>query len=205
MSSSASPNIDLRLIRSALSRDDEAPPDPGGDERLAAVAAVLREGAQGAEVLLIRRATHDADPWSGHMAFPGGRRDPGDPSLLHTAIRETREEVGLDLNEHGELIGRLALLPAMARGKRVGLTIAPFVFALVRDVPLALNYEVHETLWAPLTPMARGEWSTTYPYDFEGERWQMPAFDVEGRIVWGLTHRMLQTLLDEIEARVRSR
>lgn len=205
MSSSASlPLIDLDLVRRAL-HSPSTPADPDPAERLAAVAAILRQSELGAEVLLIRRATHDADPWSGHMAFPGGRRDPEDPNLLFTAIRETREEVGLDLSEHGELLGRLELVPAIARGRHVGMTIAPYVFALMRDVPLTANREVHETLWAPLTPLARGELSTTYPYDFEGERWQMPAFDVEGRIVWGLTYRMLSALIEQIEARLNSR
>ncbi len=113
--------------------------------------------------------------------------------------------MGLDLDRAGQLLGRLELVPAFARGKRVGLTIAPYVFALEREVELSANHEVHETLWAPLTPLARGEQSTLYPYDVDGQRWQMPAFDVQGRIVWGLTYRMLQALLETLEAHVKSR
>lgn len=199
MSSSASRNIDIDLVRRAIGRAGrESRPD--ADDRLAAVSAVLRDAGRdvGPEVLLIRRAAHDADPWSGHMAFPGGRHDPSDPDLLHTALRETLEEVGLDLARDAELIGRLPLLPAIARGRRVGLTIAPYVFALSRDLPLEPNREVAEIVWAPLRPMARGEISTTIPWELAGERLEMPAYDVHGRIVWGLTYRMLESLFEEI-------
>ena len=64
------------------------------------------------------------------MAFPGGREDPGDVDLLSTAVRETLEELALDLNYHARLIGRLDDLPAVARGRRTGMSIAPFVFEL---------------------------------------------------------------------------
>ena len=195
-------DIDLDRVRRALAASsDHAEPNP--DDRLASVAAVLRSGpANGTEVLLIRRASHEDDPWSGHMAFPGGRHDPSDPDLLYTAVRETREELGLDLERAGSLIGRLPLLPAIARGRRVGLTIAPFVFSLESDAPLTPNYEVAEAIWAPLGPMLRGEIATTLPYRMGEELLDMPAFDVNGRIVWGLTYRMLQSLFEEV-ARVK--
>jgi 8-oxo-dGTP pyrophosphatase MutT (NUDIX family) len=164
------------------------------EEKRAAVATVLREGPAGPEVLLIRRAEHPNDPWSGHMAFPGGREDPGDPSLLATAVRETLEEVALDLNSAAELIGSLPALPAIARGKRTGLTIAPFVFELRTPVTLVPNYEVAETVWAPLTALAHGHHSTTVPYVLGGQEIRLPAHDVNGRIVWGLTYRMLDNL-----------
>src|SRR4029450_1300778 len=73
----------------------------------AAVAVVLRPGAaDSAELLLIERARKAGDPWSGHMALPGGRHDPEDVELRSTAERETLEEVGIDLRG-GELLGQL--------------------------------------------------------------------------------------------------
>jgi 8-oxo-dGTP pyrophosphatase MutT (NUDIX family) len=163
----------------------------------AAVAAVLRQGAAGAEVLLIRRAERAGDPWSGHMAFPGGRRDAGDLDPYATAVRETREEVGIDLDADGALLGRLADLDAVSRTRRTGLMITPFVFALAREVPLTLDpAEVAETLWAPLAPLARGEGAGTVPYEVEGYKLELPCWHVEGRVVWGLTYRMLQTLFE---------
>src|SRR5690349_5327166 len=112
----------------------------------AAVAAVLREreGTHGLEVLMIRRAEHPKDPWSGHMALPGGRVDESDADPLAAAIRETREELGLDLVASGRKLGELSHLVAMAHGKPLPMTVVPFVFALHTDPPLVLNHEVQE-------------------------------------------------------------
>jgi 8-oxo-dGTP pyrophosphatase MutT (NUDIX family) len=191
------PSYDLAAIAARLAAE-EAMEAAATEERQAAVAAILRAppGGEEAEILLIRRAERAGDPWSGHMAFPGGRRDPADPSLYHTALRETAEEVGIDLALHGRLIARLPDLPAVARGRRVGMTIAPFVFALdLPEMPLIVpNDEVAEALWTPLGPLARGERVATYPYQHEGQLYEMPGFQVGERIVWGLTHRMLELL-----------
>jgi 8-oxo-dGTP pyrophosphatase MutT (NUDIX family) len=166
----------------------------------AAVAAVLRLRAEDPEVLLIRRAEHPHDHWSGHMAFPGGRQDRTDPSTLHTAIRETLEEVDVDLESHAELLGRLDDVQAISKGKRRDMLIVPYVFALTRDVePHRDPTEVAELLWAPVRPMMAGEMSTTRPYELEGKRMQLPGYRIgETRIVWGLTYRMLELLFDVI-------
>lgn len=188
--------IDLAIVRRALEQraaDSVVPRD--ANEREAAVAAILRDRPHGAEALLIRRASRPGDPWSGHMAFPGGQREPEDPDLLTTAIRETREEIGLDLTANAALIGSLASVPAVARGRRIAMSIKPYVFELIAEPLLTLNEEVAEVIWAPLGPLARGDLKTTIPYRYEGNDVHLPAWDVEGRIVWGLTYRMLEALL----------
>lgn len=172
----------------------------GGSQ--AAVALVLRapslEGGD-AEVLLIRRAEHPDDPWSGHMAFPGGRRDPADESLEMTAMREAFEEVGLALAAHARLLARLDDVPAIARGKRLGLSITPFVFELADvDAPLLPNDEVAEALWVPVGPLARGEGAGTVSYDYEGQKVELPCLRVGDRIVWGLTYHMLQSFFSAL-------
>lgn len=139
------------------------------------------------------------------MALPGGRQDPHDADLLQTALRETREEVGVQLNPATDLVGRLDDQPAIARGRRVGMIIAPFVFAIERDAPLVNNpAEVEEAIWTPLAPLARGERNTTLPYEFEGQAISLPAFDVSGRLVWGLTHRMLSDLFSILDGSART-
>jgi 8-oxo-dGTP pyrophosphatase MutT (NUDIX family) len=167
---------------------EPAPPE-------AAVAIVLRfEPAP--QVLLIRRAEQQGDPWSGHMAFPGGHHEPGDRDLVATAVRETAEEVGVDLRRSAELLGRLPPVPAVARGQRVNLVIVPFVFALTAPVELAAGPEVDEALWALVEPLTDGRADTVRPFVFEGHPLDLPAFRVGEHIVWGLTYRMLTMLFE---------
>ncbi|MGD8317005.1 MAG: CoA pyrophosphatase [Myxococcales bacterium] len=160
----------------------------------AAVAMLLRGASSGPEVLFIRRAESSRDPWSGHMAFPGGRQSDGDATLLDTAIRETQEEVGLDLIRQADHIGQLDDLQAIARGKPLETIIRPFVFEVNRDSPLHVDErEVAEALWTPLLPLYRGEVDTVRPYQWHGTQIDFPAYDVDGRVVWGLTYQMLRS------------
>jgi 8-oxo-dGTP pyrophosphatase MutT (NUDIX family) len=184
--------LGLPDVRSVL--EGRAPRELAEHEKWAAVAVLLREGASGPEVFLIRRAEHPRDPWSGHMAFPGGRQDADDTTLLHTAMRETREEVGLDLSVEAEHIGQLDDLQAIARGKPQETVIRPFVFEVHRESPIQVDEtEVAEALWTPLLPLYRGEADTVRPYQWHGTQIDFPAYDVGGRLVWGLTYQMLRS------------
>lgn len=167
----------------------------------AVVAAILRDGEHGSELLLIRRAQDERDPWSGHMALPGGHRSAQDPDLIHAAIRETAEEVGLDLTQHGEFLGSLTRLQAIARGRRQDLQILPLVFALRGpSVTSPDPREVDEVVWAKLSVLASGAAETTFAHEHEGRTHALPAFDVEGRVVWGLTYRIVCDLLSMLGA-----
>jgi 8-oxo-dGTP pyrophosphatase MutT (NUDIX family) len=168
------------------------PADVAEIQRKAAVAAILRPNAAATDVLLIRRAERSSDPWSGHMALPGGHQDPIDVDSRATAMREALEEVGVDLAQH-EYLGQLDEIGATVRGHFVGLTIAPHVFALRSEAVLRPNYEVAELVWAELGQMARGEADTIKELDYQGERRQLPAFRVHGHVVWGLTYSMLRS------------
>jgi len=159
-------------------------------DRHAAVAVVAREDA----LLFIRRAEHPLDPWSGHMAFPGGMVDPGDADPLAAALRETREELGLDLATGGELLGRLSDVKPLSL--RSSLAISPFVFAVAGDgPPLAPNEEVQEAVWIPWELFADSRNRSTFFWSRNGVPVPMPCYDYEGRIVWGLTLRMVDELL----------
>lgn len=173
-------------------------PRPGSPEiRRAAVAAVVRGDERGGdELLVIRRAEHPLDPWSGHMAFPGGRVDPGDDGPLAAAVRETREEIALDLTGGAELLGELPSVPVIGRGKRLPMAIHPFVFALrASSIALELNYEVEEALWVPLDHLADRGRRGSFLWERAATRVHMPCVDYEGRRIWGLTLRMIDDLL----------
>lgn len=184
--------LGLRDVRAVLG--GRGPKQLSEHDKWAAVAMLLRETAAGPEVFFIRRAEHPRDPWSGHMAFPGGRHQSEDASLLETAIRETREEVGFDLAAQADQIGQLDDLQAIARGKPQETVIRPFVFEVHRESPLSVDdREVAEALWTPLLPLYRGEADTVRPYEWQGNSIDFPAYDVGGRVVWGLTYQMLRS------------
>ena len=113
--------------------------------------------------------------------------------MLATAMRETLEEVGLDLRHH-ELLGPLDEHAASANGKFIGLVVAPFVFALRHDAPLQPNYEVAAYTWSSLGRMARGEIDSFKEVSRGGELMRFPGYQVGEQVVWGLTHRILQSL-----------
>lgn len=199
-------DVELGAIRGRL-KDRHAARYAGEARKRAAVAAVLRPmvGLSGqlnpleTEILLIRRAERAGDPWSGQMAFPGGHEDGRDPDLLATAVRETHEEVGLDLRHH-ELIAALDEHPATYQGTFTGMVIAPFVFALRSDAELRPNHEVASIIWAPLGQMARGELDVEHELRRGGETMRFPGYGVGPHVVWGLTHRMLQNLFASLSA-----
>lgn len=155
-----------------------------------AVAVILR-GRADVEVLLIERSEREGDPWSGQIAFPGGRRARGDRTPLDTVRRETKEEVGLSLQRNGRLFG---WLPARAPGNRVEWLVVPFVFALARPTRLTPSGEVARAFWAPLDELP----STLHRAVIElpGGELEAPAFDLGGIPLWGFSFRVLCDLFD---------
>jgi 8-oxo-dGTP pyrophosphatase MutT (NUDIX family) len=159
----------------------------------AAVAVILREGPAGLEVLFIRRAEHPKDPWSGQMAFPGGRAEPGDADLRGTAIRETREEIGLDLGAAAEDLGQLDEVRAIARLRPMNLTIRPFVFRLREPFEPALSDEVRSLHWLPLGELLGPSRRSTMNYVHQDVTMPMPCLRVDELVIWGLTYRMFMS------------
>ncbi len=162
--------------------------------RRAAVALILREGQAGLELLFIRRAEHPEDPWSGQIGFPGGRAEPGDGDLRVTAVRETVEEVGVDLAESADCLGALDEVRAMARMRPVDLAISPFVFRLRRGAAPKLSGEVRSVHWLGLDEVLGPERQSTMDYVHQGTTLQFPCLRFEDLVIWGLTYRMLMGL-----------
>jgi 8-oxo-dGTP pyrophosphatase MutT (NUDIX family) len=168
---------------------------PLAGARQAAIAVILVEQEMSLDVLLIERATREGDPWSGHMALPGGHVDPGDASLAATAERETLEEVGLDLLAVGERLGRLS---DCAPARAVPIAVRPFVYLLGARPALRLSEEVEQALWVPIAPLLAGEQRTTFVFSRGGQSLKFPAWDIAGHVVWGLTYRVLAELFEHL-------
>lgn len=187
------PDPRLVLLQEALSAyasDADDPPHPEREEVVhAAVSLIVRAGDE-LETLLIKRAHHPADPWSGHMALPGGRRDPSDPDLLHTAMRETREETGVELGG-AQRLGRLAEVNPRSR-RLPDLTIYPFVFAVPeRTEARVASAELQAVHWVPLDTLRDPATRDSVEIDLGGGRRRFPGLRVAGDVVWGLTYRIL--------------
>jgi len=160
--------------------------------RRAAVALLLRERGLGLEILVIRRAENERDPWSGHMALPGGGQEPGDESAYDTARRETLEEVGIDIAA-GRYLGRLDDVgPRSMPGQ---LIISTVVVAMDAEPGPLDKREVMEAFWVPVDRLVE---ETVEIPDFPGN-W--PAFTYKDHyVIWGLTHRIITQLWSLIPA-----
>lgn len=173
----------------------DRPPLP----RRAAVAVVLHF-ADEVEVLLMKRAEREGDPWSGQISLPGGRFEPGDRDLLRTAVRETHEELGFDLDHAGRRLGRLSPLRARARGKIVPMDVAPFVFVVEEQPALELApAEVDAAFWFPLWRAASGTLDRPFALQHEGQELQLASWRFGKHTVWGMTHRILSGLIEIVQ------
>jgi len=191
------PRLSLDYIVSALTA--RPPRDLVlGEVKRAAVAAIFRDGDAGAELLFIQRAAQSHDPWSGQIAFPGGREEAIDVDLSATAIRETEEELGLDLLLSARPLGALDPLQARSRRKITPLTIHPYAWTLDGPVPpfhRVPNHEVASAFWFPVRDLA----DTGRHFEYDAARaeipFRFPAIDLGGnRVLWGLTHRMVMEM-----------
>jgi 8-oxo-dGTP pyrophosphatase MutT (NUDIX family) len=172
--------------------DGDWPTDLG---RRAAVAIVLREQreAGGLELLLIKRAEHESDPWSGHVALPGGREEESDRTLEDTAVRETLEETGLDLRRDGRILGALDELHP--RSAPVPILVRPYVASVRTDAPLTLSDEVAAAFWVPLATLTAPGASVESTVVARGAARQVPSYRHGEYIVWGMTERILRNLV----------
>ena len=160
----------------------------------ASVAVILHDGDEGIEALFIHRAERAGDTWSGQIAFPGGRRDPGDADLLATAIRETMEEVGVDLSSAerlgvlDDLYPRTPVLPPVV--------VRPFVFALTARPMIVVSPEVQSAFWVSFRALHSPGVSGTFTVDHPGiPRRAMPAYTLGKHTIWGMSERILTPLI----------
>jgi 8-oxo-dGTP pyrophosphatase MutT (NUDIX family) len=161
----------------------------------AAVALLVRPAPRDLEILLIKRAPREGDPWSGHMALPGGRQDRSDRTPRVTAERETREEVGIDVGSIGLELGRLDEIQPLGAGVPP-IAISPFTFAVPGATPVVANLEVAGAMWVPLAELATPEARSEHVHHFvDGRSLSFPAIACRGETIWGLTFRILSQFM----------
>jgi 8-oxo-dGTP pyrophosphatase MutT (NUDIX family) len=187
-----------RLARALEERPGALAPDDGAPRR-AAVAVVFRRSAENAlDLLLIKRSEHPGDPWSGHVALPGGRQEPADATLQDTAVRETREETGIDIARDGVVLGtldelrpRTPVLPPII--------VTPFVAVVPAGVAIEPSEEVADAFWVPLASLADPTIAVESEVTSRGATWRVPTYQLGSHVVWGMTERILRNLLSLIE------
>jgi len=164
----------------------------------AAVAILLRCGqAGGIETLFIKRVEHPGDPWSGHMAFPGGRMSRADKDIESAAARETGEEVGIELNPE-LMLGRLDDIDGGAR-HAFTLWVTPFVYRCPEPADITLSREVADIVWVPLGYL--GDTRNVVPYrsQIAPADYLFPSFKYGQYTIWGLTYRILTSFFSLFE------
>ena len=163
------------------------------DEVKAAVALITV--GEDPHILLVRRADNPKDPWSGHWALPGGRREEGE-SPLETCIRECAEECGFLLNPDEFR----AELPVSLAGRALGrsLAVAPFHWHLEKRPALALEVaEIQDASYLSLEQFTRwsshssGRLAAAYP-----ER-EYPFYEYQGTPLWGFTYQVIKRWVEE--------
>ncbi len=164
-----------------------------------AVAIILQVREGELHILMIKRAEREGDPWSGHMAFPGGRMDSTDRNGYAVAVRETEEELGLTLPGTAPCIGRLSDLNARPQYGLVGMVVTPFVFRLEHEVEFSPNYEVAEAVWIPLEFLLDTDNREEMTWEYKGVKLPMPCYFYGRRCIWGMSLVMLDELMDLVE------
>ena len=182
--------LSQRLMR--LKENLSSNPRSRNNERVDAVVAILlyQDSADELSTLLIHRVERSNDPWSGQIGLPGGRVEKFDGSTREALEREVREEVGLELSRDGEQLG---VLSVGHPGRRVEMTVQPWVYGLQRPPHVTTGPEIQQAFWVSLSklPSLRG----TSEVEIRGTRILVEAFLVDGRVVWGFTYRVLDELL----------
>jgi 8-oxo-dGTP pyrophosphatase MutT (NUDIX family) len=190
----------LRRLAAHLAGHPGALAATDGDPGRAAVAVLFRVAQGGRlELLMIQRAERDGDPWSGHIALPGGRQSPADNTLQDTATRETREETGIDLARDGVVLGtldelrpRTPVLPPII--------VTPFVAAVRADVDVVPSEEVADAFWVPWSLFNDPAVTRESTVNARGAEWRVPSYVLGRHIVWGMTERILRSLVESVPA-----
>jgi 8-oxo-dGTP pyrophosphatase MutT (NUDIX family) len=183
--------LTLEYVRSRLSLQSSSSPAPEGLLPAGVLAPVFV--AEGEVSLLFTQRTMHLKDHQGQISFPGGVKDPGDPDLLATALRETEEEIGLKSAE-AEILGTLDPVATTT-----GYWINPFVALIPCPYDFRINHhEVHRLLIFPLEAFYVPERWSSGPYQYKDQTVQVCCWKYQGTVIWGATARMLLDFLDRL-------
>ena len=191
--------LSIDEIRAAIQNRPHEPAAFRADPSHAGVAMILAGDDNNLEACFIRRAERDGDPWSGQVAFPGGRASQDDRDAQGVAERETFEEIGLKLERH-HLIGPLPIRPIERNYLRSRLTLSPFVYQIDAGgratVTVRLPQEVADVFWVPLRHLFDEAATTELEYPFDGKLTTFPGIRFGEHVIWGLTLRVLESFAE---------
>ena len=177
-----------KISRAIAAHEPGLLPPPVSNRERAAVALVLAGAENDLSLCFIKRAPHPKDPWSGHMALPGGRFEKSDGDSRAVAVRETFEEVGLALAPEHD-VGPLSEMPIARHPHPLAGVLSPHVFYLPEPRP-GFDIDPHEVakaFWIPLVHICDPRSQFTLTWDHK----PYPGIEFRGEIVWGLTLRVL--------------
>lgn len=179
----------IEQIRSRLSDPGPAPSAPSG--RRASVAIVLAGDSEARSMCFVERASRRGDPWSGDVAFPGGWAKHEDESLRAAAMRETHEEIGLALAD-AHHVGDIAPMRIPRVRSGIGLLgTSVFYVGEIRPGLRLEQREIADAFWVPIAHLHHPDNRTVVHWARSGPPRPRPAIMFDGRVIWGLTYRIL--------------
>jgi 8-oxo-dGTP pyrophosphatase MutT (NUDIX family) len=185
------------VLKAALERNASRDGPLTGAPRHAAVCVLVAETLPTPHICFIRRAEWDGDPWSGHLAFPGGSRL-GDETARQTVRREVHEEVGISLGEDAELVPLPRLRIRLAGRERL-LLLDAFVCHLPGPLPpLQCGPEVASAFWTPVSELWDAQNLDHLVLGDQGEILVYPAIRLPQGVVFGITLRVLTLFSDRL-------
>ena len=188
--------LSVANLKKSLVRVDTKKHEKRHAFKRSAVVMVVRDTPQGAELLMIKRAERDGDPWSGHMGFPGGRQEEDDGDIFATAVREVEEELGFDVTAVAGDTYRLSDLQATGHGRLLPLVVTPFVMFAHSEMVITPNDEVADYVWIPLEFFTYAGNRSHFEWLFEGKTYRLPCYYYRQYKVWGLSLKMLDEWLE---------
>lgn len=143
-------------------------------------------------ILLLKRVHNERDPWSGHYAFPGGRKENGDGSIFGTCVREVYEETGIELAESD--LNRVCEPTPAGRNVKSPVLVQPYVFELANRPPVTVEQkEIDSHVWLSIKSFTRVENHRIIEVLPGMHR---PVFPMNDYYIWGFTYGLLCRLLE---------